>query len=268
MLASYGIPESAYSNDAEMFDLVHQMRARILQSPSFNSNRIIATILFRDTIDRQVGGLPTADYVWTVKGIVPFLKIDLGLQPESDGVQLMKPITDLDVLLEHVKETTVFGTKMRSFIAHPDETGIDAVVAQQFDLALRVLSAGLVPIVEPEVDIRSDGKAEAERLLKSAIKERLDRVPEGRQLLLKLSLPTADGFYSDLVNDRRVLRVLALSGGYTRQEAVAHLARNPGVIASFSRALLQGLSVSQSESDFDSTLGESIEEIYRSSVST
>jgi fructose-bisphosphate aldolase class I len=266
MLAAYGITETAYTDVAEMFDLVHQMRARIMTSPSFNRERILAAILFEDTMDRLIDGQNTARYLWGFKGVVPFLKIDKGLQPEADGVQLMRPIPNLQPLLARARGLDVFGTKMRSFIKQPDKDGISAVVAQQFELALDVLATGLVPIIEPEIDIHSAGKTEAEKLLKEAIRDALASLPSGAQVILKLSLPNEDGFYADLVADRRVLRVLALSGGYSRAEAVQILARNHSVIASFSRALLEGLDVSQSDDGFDSTLDASIEQIFQASI--
>jgi fructose-bisphosphate aldolase, class I len=266
MLAAYGITETAYTDDAEMFDLVHQMRARIMTSPPFNSERILAAILFEDTMDRLIDGQNTARYLWGFKGIVPFLKIDKGLQPEADGVQLMRPIPDLQPLLARARGLDVFGTKMRSFIKQPDKDGISAVVAQQFELAVDVLATGLVPIIEPEIDIHSAGKTEAEKLLKEAVRDALASLPSGAQVILKLSLPNEDGFYADMVTDRRVLRVLALSGGFSRAEAVQILARNHSVIASFSRALLEGLDVSQSDDEFDSTLDASIEQIFQASI--
>jgi fructose-bisphosphate aldolase class I len=266
MLAAYGIPETAYNDDAEMFDLVHQMRARIMTSPPFDRDRILAVILFEDTMDRLVDGQETAQYLWGVKGVVPFIKIDKGLQPEADGVHLMRPIPSLQPLLARARGLGVFGTKMRSFIRQPDKEGISAVVAQQFELAVDVLATGLVPIVEPEIDIHSAGKTEAEKLLKQAIREALVSLPTDAQVILKLSLPSEDDFYADLVADVRVLRVLALSGGFSRAEAVQILARNHSLIASFSRALLEGLDVSQSDDDFNSTLDASIEQIVQASI--
>ena len=266
MLAAYGIAETAYTDDAEMFDLVHQMRARIMTSPPFNRERILAAILFEDTMDRLIDGQETARYLWGVKGVVPFLKIDKGLQPEADGVQLMRPIPNLQPLLARARGLDVFGTKMRSFIKRPDKDGISAVVAQQFELAVDVLATGLVPIIEPEIDIHSAGKTDAEKLLKAAIRDALASLPSGAQVILKLSLPNEDGFYADMVADLRVLRVLALSGGFSRAEAVQILARNHSVIASFSRALLEGLDVSQSDDEFDSTLDASIEQIFQASI--
>lgn len=266
MLAAYGIPDTAYSGDAEMFDLVHQMRVRILRSPVFDRQRILGSILFENTLDRTVDGQGTAEYLWRVKGVVPFLKVDLGLEPELDGAQVMRPIPELDGLLERARKTDVFGTKMRSFITQANETGIAAVVSQQFDLAARILANGLVPIIEPEVDIRSDTKAEAEVILKAHITDRLASLAPGQQVMLKLSLPDKDDFYADFVRDQRVLRVVALSGGYTRDDADERLARNHGTIASFSRALLQGLSVDQTDAEFDATLDDSIESIFEASI--
>jgi fructose-bisphosphate aldolase, class I len=266
MLAAYGISGTAYADDTEMFDLVHQMRARIMNSPPFNRERILGAILFEDTMERLIDGQETARYLWGVKGIVPFLKIDKGLQPEADGVQLMRPIPNLQPLLTRARGLDVFGTKMRSFIKQPDKDGISAVVAQQFELAVDVLTTGLVPIIEPEIDIHSAGKTDAEKLLKAAIRDALASLPSGAQVILKLSLPNEDGFYADMVADVRVLRVLALSGGFSRAEAVQILARNHSVIASFSRALLEGLDVSQSDDEFDSTLAASIEQIFQASI--
>jgi fructose-bisphosphate aldolase class I len=266
LLAAYGIPESAYSNDKEMFDLVQQMRARVIKSPTFNSDRILGTILFQDTLNRQVDGQETAAYLWNVKNIVPFLKVDLGLEPEADGVQRMKPIPDLESLLERAGGQGVFGTKMRSFITKPDAAGVKAIVSQQFDFAASILAAGLMPILEPEIDIHSPGKAEAESILKDEISAGLAGLRQGQQVMLKLSLPDRDDFYSDFVSDPRVLRVLALSGGYSRSEAVERLARDHGVIASFARALMEGLTIQQSDEEFDALLAEAAEEIFRASI--
>jgi fructose-bisphosphate aldolase class I len=265
-LALYGIPEDAYAGDDEMFDLMHEMRSRIMRSPSFNGDRILGAILFENTMDRQVEGRETADYLWDVKGVVPFLKVDKGLEPEIDGVQLMKPIPDLAPLLARAAAKNLFGTKMRSFIKLADETGVKAIVRQQFDLARQILAAGLVPIIEPEVDIYSPQKAQAEALLKTAIGEELGGLSDEHRVMLKLSLPDRDNFYADFVADPRVLRVLALSGGYSRDEADARLARNHGVIASFSRALTQGLFVQQSDQEFDGVLDEAIEQIFQASI--
>lgn len=263
-LRLYGIAEDAYSGDAQMFDLVHQMRTRIITSPSFDGGRILATILFEDTMDREIDGRPSADYLWGVKNIVPILKVDKGLLAEQDGAQLMKPIPGLDDLLQRALTKGIFGTKMRSLITRPG-TGLDAVVDQQFEVAHQILAAGLVPIIEPEVDIHSPAKGEAEEQLTAAIIDRLGTLGDGRQVMLKLTLPETDDLYSDLVDDPRVMRVLALSGGYSRAEACQRLSRNHGVIASFSRALTEGLSIGQSEHEFDTALDSAIAEIASAS---
>lgn len=264
-LARYGVPPSAYSDDDEMFELMHEMRARIMRSPSFNGGRVLGAILFEDTLDRQVEGQATAQYLWGVKHIVPFLKVDKGLEPERDGVQLMKPVPGLAAVLERAKAMNVFGTKMRSLIRLPDEAGVEAVVIQQFDMARQVLSAGLVPIIEPEVDIHSPGKKEAESVLKTSITGELAGLAAGQYVMLKLSLPDEDDFYSELLTHPRVLRVLALSGGYSRKEANERLTRNHGVVASFSRALTEGLLVGQSAEQFDALLDESVASIFQAS---
>lgn len=263
-LRLYGIPDDAYSGDAQMFDLVHQMRTRIITSPSFDGSRILATILFEDTMDREIDGRPTADYLWNVKNIVPILKVDKGLQPERDGAQLMKPIPGLDDLLGRALAQGIFGTKMRSLITLPGK-GIDAVLDQQFEVAHQILAAGLVPIIEPEVDIHSPAKGEAEEQVVGSILDHLATLGEGQQVMLKLTLPETDDLYSDLVDDPRVMRVLALSGGYSRAEACQRLSRNHGVIASFSRALTEGLTVGQSDAEFDATLDAAIGEIASAS---
>jgi fructose-bisphosphate aldolase class I len=265
-LALYGIAEGSYSSNAEMFDLAHEMRTRIMLSPSFQGDRIVGTIIFQDTMRRQVDGRWTADYLWDVKGIVPFLKIDKGLDAELNGVQVMNPIPDLGPVLASATSAKIFGTKMRSFIKLPDRVGITAVVRQQFGLASQIAAAGLVPILEPEIDIHSPGKAEAEALLKAVIAEELAKLPGGRTVILKLSLPDQDDFYAEFVADPKVLRVLALSGGFSRDDANARLARNHGVIASFSRALLEGLRVTQSTQEFDATLDASIASIAQASA--
>jgi fructose-bisphosphate aldolase class I len=264
-LRLYGIEESAYSDEAQMFDLIHQMRSRIIASPVFTGERILATILFEQTMDREIAGMGSAEYVWTQKSIVPFLKVDKGLEPEADGARVMKPIPDLDVLLERARQHGVFGTKMRSLVLTADPTGVDAVVRQQFDVARRILAADLVPIIEPEVDIRSPEKARTEKLLKDALLAQLAGLDEGQDVMLKLTLPEQDGYHRELVEHPRVLRVAALSGGYTREEAVARLARNPGVIASFSRALTEGLTVQMTEQEFDAALDASIAAIHAAS---
>ena len=262
-LKLYGIAEDSYSNE-QMFDLVHQMRTRIITSPAFDGSRIIAAILFEDTMDREIEGRPTADYLWNVKKVVPILKVDSGLAAEQDGTQLMKPIGGLDALLHRAVGKGIFGTKMRSVITLPG-SGLDAVVDQQFTVAREILAAGLVPIIEPEVDIGSPAKGAAEEQLKAALIDGLGTLGQGQQVLLKLTLPDTDDLYRDLVTDPRVMRVLALSGGYTRAEACQRLYRNHGMIASFSRALTEGLTAQQSAQEFDATLDASIAEIASAS---
>ena len=264
-LALYGIKEDAWSNEDEMFAIVHQMRTRMITSPAFNGDRIIGAILFENTMDRDIEGQPTADYLWNVKRVVPFLKVDKGLETEKNGVQLMKPIPALAALLEKAKAKRIFGTKMRSFIKQADETGIKQIVNQQFELAAQIVSAGLVPIVEPEVDIHCPEKAKAEGLLKAAILEKLKELPGGQLVMLKLTLPEQDNFYADFVKHPTVLRVVALSGGYSREEANDRLRRNHGIIASFSRALAEGLSAQQSVAEFNATLDKSIQSIFEAS---
>jgi len=264
-LQLYGIKEDTYSDDDEMFSLMHEFRTRIMTSPSFGGGRILGAILFEDTIDRDVKGRDSASYLWEVKEVVPFVKVDKGLVAEADGVQVMKPIPDLDELLSKAKTKDVFGTKMRSFIKLASPTGVAAVVNQQFQIARRILEAGLVPIIEPEIDIHSPEKARAEALLKAAIIEGLGSLGSNEWVMLKLTLPDTDDFYSEFVAHPNVLRVVALSGGYTREEANARLARNHGVIASFSRALTEGLSVDQTDEEFDATLDESIGSICEAS---
>jgi fructose-bisphosphate aldolase, class I len=266
-LRLYGIPEDAYANEDEMFELIHAMRSRIIESPSFGGDRILGAILFEGTMDRQIGGEDTASYLWNKKNVVPFLKVDKGLQEEADGVQLMKPIPGLDELLSRALDKGIFGTKMRSFALRGEPDGIKRLIDQQFELADQILRAGLVPIIEPEVDIHSPSKSEAEELLKAAVVDHLGRLSEDLQVILKLTLPSTDDFYLDLVNHPRVLRVVALSGGYTRDEANELLARNHGLVASFSRALTEGLSVDQSDDRFDMALDASIGSIYRASTS-
>jgi fructose-bisphosphate aldolase class I len=265
-LRLYGIDESAYSGDTEMFDLIHRMRTRIITSPVFTGDRILAAILFEQTMDRQIAGTGSAEYLWTQKQIVPFLKVDKGLEPEADGARTMKPIPDLEAVLERAKGHGVFGTKMRSVLLTADKTGVNAVVTQQFDLARRILAAGLVPIIEPEVDIHSPEKAATEKLLLDALLAQLDRLPEGQDVMLKLTLPEQDGYHRELLEHPRVLRVAALSGGYTREEASARLTRNAGVIASFSRALTEGLTAQMSDQEFDAALDASIAAIYAAST--
>jgi fructose-bisphosphate aldolase class I len=265
-LKLYGLDESSYSGEQEMFDRIHEMRSRIITSPAFNGDRIIGAILFEMTMDRQIEGKGSAEYLWQDKGVVPFLKVDKGLADEADGAQVMKPMPDLDALLERAKTHQVFGTKMRSVIKLANGTGVDAVVGQQFEVGRRILDAGLIPIIEPEVDIKSPEKAEAEALLKTGILSELASLPDGRQIMLKLTLPETDGFYSELVEHPKVLRVVALSGGYSREDANARLARNHGVVASFSRALTEGLSAQQSDDEFNKTLDATIASIYAASI--
>jgi fructose-bisphosphate aldolase, class I len=264
-LTAYGIAESAWSNDAEMFALVHQMRTRIITSPSFTGERIIGAILFEDTMDRDIGGQPTADYLWQVKDIVPFLKVDKGVSAEKDGVQLLKPMPDLAALLNRAKAKHIFGTKMRSVIKQANRAGIKNIVTQQFDVAREIIAADLVPIIEPEVDIHCPDKAGAEELLKSAIFEALYKLRDGELVMLKLTLPEQDDLYAEFVHHPKVVRVVALSGGYTQSEADERLRKNHGVVASFSRALLAGLSVGQSGEDFNAVLETSIQRIFEAS---
>ena len=265
-LAAYGIKEGAWSNEQEMFAIVHQMRARIIMSPSFRGDRILGAILFEGTMDREIQGAPTADYLWKTKQIVPFLKVDKGLEPEKNGVHTMKPIAQLNELLNKAKSKNIFGTKMRSVINQANEAGIKEVVDQQFELARTILEAGLVPIVEPEVDIHCPDKAEAEQLLKAALLKHLDALPANQSVLLKLTLPERDDHYAEFVKHPRVVRVLALSGGYSRDEGNNRLRRNHGVVASFSRALVGGLSARQSDSEFNRMLDESIASIFEAST--
>jgi fructose-bisphosphate aldolase class I len=265
-LEAYGIPRGFYADEKEMFDLVHQMRTRVVTSPAFRSERILGTILFEQTMDRRVEDLPTGDYLWQKKGILPFLKVDKGLAPPENGVQLMKPIDGLGELLERAVHCHMFGTKMRSVIKSADPKGITQIVEQQFSCGKTILDAGLVPILEPEVDIKSADKAESEKLLKEEILRQLDTLEGDRRIMLKLSIPSEDDFYADLIAHPRVLRVVALSGGYSRGEANERLTRNRGLIASFSRALLEGLNAGQKEKEFDAVLADSIEQIYRASI--
>lgn len=265
-LRLYGIAEDSWRDEAEMMDLVHAMRTRIIASPVFHGGRILAAILFEDTMRRSIAGRPTAAYLWQEKGIVPILKVDKGLAAEADGVQLMKPMPDLDALLADANGHGIFGTKMRSVIKQADPGGIDAIVAQQFEVAGRILAAGLHPIIEPEVDIHCPAKAEAEALLLAALLRQLDAVDGEGRVMLKLTPPEQDDLYAPCVAHPAVLRVVALSGGYSREEANARLARQHGVVASFSRALTEGLSVQQSDTEFDATLDASIEDIFRASL--
>ena len=264
-LALYGIKEGAWSNEDEMFAIVHEMRTRMITSPAFNGERILGAILFENTMDRDIHGQPTANYLWNVKGVVPFLKVDKGLEAEKDGVQLMKPIPALAALLEKAKSKRIFGTKMRSFIKQANPAGIKNVVDQQFELAVQIIAADLIPIVEPEIDIHCPEKAKAEGLLKAAILEKLNQLQQRQIVMLKLTLPEHDNFYADFVKHPKVLRVVALSGGYSRDEANNRLRRNHGIVASFSRALAEGLSAQQSTAEFNATLDESIQSIFEAS---
>src|SRR5262245_19356701 len=264
-LALYGIKEGAWSNEDEMFAIVHEMRTRMITSPAFNGERIIGAILFENTMDRDIKGHPTANYLWNVRGVVPFLKVDKGLDAEKEGVQLMKPIPTLATLLEKAKSKRIFGTKMRSFIKQANAAGIKEIVNQQFEFAGQIVAAGLIPIVEPEVDIHCPEKAKAEELLKAAILEKLNQLPQGQMVMLKLTLPEQDNFYREFVKHPKVLRVVALSGGYSRDDANNRLRRNHGVVASFSRALAEGLSAQQPAVEFNATLDKSIQSIFDAS---
>ena len=265
-LRAYGIKEGAWTNEEEMFALVHRMRARIIKSPAFTGERILGAILFENTMDREIAGEPTADYLWNVKRVVPFLKVDKGLAPESRGVQLMKPIPGLDALLDKARTKRIFGTKMRSFIKQANEAGIQEIVGQQFEAARQIIAAGLVPIVEPEVDIHCPEKAKAEEMLRAAIREALDALPADHLVMLKITLPEEDDLYAEFVGHPKVVRVVVLSGGYSRQEGNDRLRRNHGVVASFSRALLDGLSAGQTDAGFDAVLDASIQSIFEASI--
>ncbi|MEM9758497.1 MAG: fructose bisphosphate aldolase [Pseudomonadota bacterium] len=265
-LGLYGIEADAWNSEEEMFDLIHAMRTRIMTSPAFHGDRILGAILFEMTMDREVDGQSTAGYLWKEKGVVPFLKVDKGLAEEADGVQLMKPMPGLDDLLARARDAGIFGTKMRSVIKQANADGIAAIVAQQFEVGRQIVAAGLVPIIEPEVDIHCPDKAAAEDLLLARLLAELDALGDDATVMLKLTLPESDGFYTPCVEHERVLRVVALSGGYTRDEANARLARNPGVVASFSRALTEGLSVKQSEDDYNAALDNSIGSIHAASI--
>jgi fructose-bisphosphate aldolase class I len=264
-LKLYGIAESEYSGDAQMMDLIHAMRARIITSPAFNGDRILAAILFENTMDREIEGRPTAEYLWKVKRVVPILKVDKGLEAEANGVQLMKPMPDLDKLLARAKAKGIFGTKMRSVIKQADPAGIRAIVDQQFAIGKQIIAAGLVPIIEPEVDIKCPDKAAAEDLLKKELLAQLDRLSEGQLVMLKLTLPEKDNLYAECIAHPRVLKVVALSGGYSRDEANRRLARQNNMVASFSRALTEGLTAQQSDAQFDAALDAAIESIYQAS---
>jgi fructose-bisphosphate aldolase class I len=264
-LRLYGIQENSWSSDEEMFGIVHQMRTRIITSPSFTGERIIGAILFENTMDREIERQPTSDYLWKVKGVVPFLKVDNGLAAEKDGVQLMKSMPMLAALLDKARAKRIFGTKMRSVIKQADEAGINNIVIQQFEIARQIISANFVPIIEPEVDIHCPEKGKAEQLLKAAILEKLDELPVGQFVMLKLTLPEQDDFYADFVRHPRILRVVALSGGYSREEANNRLRKNHRVVASFSRALVEGLTAQQSDAEFNAVLGKSIQSIFDAS---
>ena len=264
-LETYGVGSDDYDNDEAMFDMVHEMRARIITCKAFDNERVLGAILFEDTMEREINGKPTANYLWEDKNIVPFLKVDKGLAEQMSGVQVMKPMPNLDLLLDKAKNYPVFGTKMRSVIYEPNVDGIELVVQQQFDVAKQIISKGLMPIVEPEVDINSSSKHECEVILKTSILHNLDRLNDEQQVMLKLTLPEESGFYQELIDHPKVLKVVALSGGYSRSDACAKLKQNPGMIASFSRAFTEGLSKQQSDSEFADTINISIEEIYQAS---
>jgi fructose-bisphosphate aldolase class I len=265
-LRAYGIPQAAWSTDEEMFAMVHQMRARIITSPAFTGDRILGAILFEGTMDREIAGQASADYLWNVKRVVPFLKVDKGLAAEERGVQLMKPMPGLAALLERAGAKRIFGTKMRSLIKLADEAGIDDLVAQQFDVAGQIIAADLVPIVEPEIDIHCPDKADAEAMLSAALLEALDALPAGQRVMLKLTLPERDDHYAIFVRHPKVVRVVALSGGYTRDEGNARLRRNHGIVASFSRALVEGLTAQQSDAEYNARLDAAIQSIYEASI--
>src|SRR5262249_46075275 len=264
-LRAYGIADDTWSNEEQMFAIVHRMRTRIMTSPAFTGDRIIGAILFENTMDRDVAGRPTADYLWDGKHVVPFLKVDKGLAAESRGVQLMKPMSDLAGLLDKAITKRIFGTKMRSFIKQANDAGIKDIVAQQFEAARQIIAARLVPVVEHEVDIHCPDKGAAEELLKAAIREELNALPTGQLLMLKLTLPEADDLYADFVRHPKVVRVVALSGGYTREEGNRRLRRNHGIVASFSRALVEGLSAQQSDGEYDAELDGAIQSIFEAS---
>lgn len=265
-LKGYGVDESAYHSEEEMFDLIHQMRARVITSSAFASEHILGAILFEQTMDRKIEDLLTADYLWEKKGVVPFLKVDKGLAEQANGVQMMKPMPELGALLARANERHIFGTKMRSVIHEANETGIRDVIDQQFALGLQIAEAGLVPILEPEVDIHSATKQEAEQIMLAEIEKHLKTVDPSVKLMLKVSIPTVPGLYSEVMKNPRVVRVVALSGGYSRQDADALLKKNPGLIASFSRALLCDLSAKQTQAEFDAVLAKAVQEIYEASI--
>lgn len=265
-LKGYGVNEDQYKTETEMFDLVHQMRTRIITNPAFTPDKILAAILFEQTMDSKIEGMYTADYLWEKKEIIPILKVDKGMEEENLGVQIMKPITNLDSILDRAKERNIFGTKMRSVIKGANEEGIKKVIDQQFDYGRQIFAKGLVPILEPEVNINIPDKAEAEKIMKEEILNHLDKLPKDEIIMLKLSIPTEDDFYAELINHPQVMRVVALSGGYSREEAVEALYKNPGLIASFSRALLEDLRADQSDEEFEKSLKDAVEEIYKASI--
>jgi len=266
-LGLYGVDSSAWKDDAGMFSVVHKMRSRIMTTASFNGDRVLGAILFADTMNREVEGQPTADYLWRVKNVVPFLKVDQGMADEVDGVQLMRPMPELDLMLTQAKSKGIFGTKMRSLIKQPNAAGINAIVKQQFAVGRQIIAAGLLPIIEPEVDIHSPAKQEAETMLLAALMSEIDSLRSSEHVMLKLTLPESDNLYRPCIDHERVLKVVALSGGYPREEANTRLGRNQGMIASFSRALAEGLSVSQSDAEFDAMVDSSVDSIYQASCS-
>ncbi|MFT5399510.1 MAG: fructose-bisphosphate aldolase class I [Gammaproteobacteria bacterium] len=265
-LANYGVDAGAYDNEDQMYEVVHQMRSRIMTSPGFNGDRIMGAILFEKTMDAEVEGQGTANYLWNVKKVVPFLKVDKGLDDEENGAQIMKPMPELDALLQKARNKGVFGTKMRSVIKSANAKGVNAVVEQQFEIGRQILAAGLIPIIEPEVDIHSSDKAEIEGLLLKSLLENLDKLDDGQQVMLKLTLPESNNFYQPCIKHPGVLKVVALSGGYSRDEANNRLSNNNGMVASFSRALSEGLSAQQSDEEFNAMIDSSIESIYRASI--
>ena len=265
-LKAYGVDESSYHGDEEMFTRVHEMRTRIIKSPSFNKSEILAAILFENTMDRKIDGLFTADFLWDKKGIIPILKVDKGLAEEKDGVQLMKPISDLNALLDRANERHIFGTKMRSVIKQANEAGIRAIIDQQFEVGLQIAAKGLVPILEPEVDIHCPDKAKAEEIMLGCMKEHLAKLPADAKIMFKVTIPTVDNLYEGIMKDPHVVRVVALSGGYSQDDANKKLARNHGLIASFSRALAQDLRASQSDAEFDAVLKKAVDSIYKASI--
>lgn len=265
-LALYGVAESAYGSEAEMFDLIHAMRSRIAQAPYFTGDKIIGAILFEMTMEREIAGKPAAQYLWEERGVVPFLKVDKGLEDEADGVRMMKPMPELDALCERAVKAGIFGTKMRSVIDAASASGIDAVVAQQFEIGRQILGHGLMPIIEPEVTISIKDKAEAEELLLESLTRHLDALPDGTEVMLKLTLPETAGLYDSLVRHPAVMLIVALSGGYSREEANRRLSQNAGIVASFSRALTEGLSADQSDAEFNSVIKQSIDTIYAASI--